>query len=397
MENANKLSSKKDNQTSYQEVVNTAFINNQLPQVETPTKLVLSKLPFIFFTLLVLVFLLVLAEIFPYKKMEDTKIQLKYIKIFPKPTLITQQPQQQKSKQWVLKKKINGGFQTIISFCRNCYGSYLEHWKEWIFYPEYENKNNRTNIQIKGYNLKTSESKIIYDLNQSINDFQGKGKGLPREVSDMQVINNTLFFSLGGYLTPGGVFWVDLPPSTKPQKLLDGPNAKITYWKNRYWIIRGEGDFCWGIRDYSLVDITSKKITHIARSNMGCIEGEELIDIDKRERMILAFHSRGSIHSDNNGIYQYVTGVSLLDPSVKEEIIAKQNMPSDITSIKYLEKSDQLLLLGKEKYLYDFSSKTIKKTEMVLPSPTPEHEIQNYIDDKIKKLNLPNEYEFVLE
>lgn len=109
MENANKLSSKKDNQTSCQEVVNTAFINNQLPQVETPTKLVLSKLPFIFFTLLVLVFLLVLAEIFPYKKMEDTKIQLKYIKIFPKPTLITQQPQQQKSKQWVLKKKINGG------------------------------------------------------------------------------------------------------------------------------------------------------------------------------------------------------------------------------------------------------------------------------------------------
>jgi hypothetical protein len=224
---------------------------------------------------------------------------------------------------------------------------------------------------------------------------------LPSEVSDIQVINNTLFFSLGGYLAPGGIFWVDLPATVKPQKLTDSSNAKITFWKNRYWIMSDVGDACWGVTDYSLVDLTTKKVSHIASSTSGCFEGEEYIDIDKVSRMILAFHTQdfgSETESDKDGIYQYVIAIPLSNSSIKEVVIAKQEMPADITSIIYLEGSNQLLLVGEEKYLYDFSSKTLLKTDVAVPTPIPLPEVINKtFEDKIKGLNLPPDYTFVQE
>jgi hypothetical protein len=359
---------------------------------------------------LAILLLSVLAEVFlyrnkAYKNIKDTKFQIKYAEVTPVPTEIIKH--QQKPKVWVLKKKIDGEKQTILYLCSEYRKICIEQWKDWIFYLGFEDDS----IQIKGYNLKTSESKIIYDVKQNANDYEGMmGKGLPREVSDMQVIDNTLFFSFGGYLAPGATFWVDLPPYVKPQKLAESRNPRIMYWKNRYWLIGGEGDACFRVVDFSLVDLASKKVTHVATSREGCVEGEEYIAIDKRDRMILAYHTPDNrfYEDDEIGVYQYVIAVPLSNPSVKEGVIAKQDMPAEINFIDYFEDSDQLFLIGKkEEYLYDFSSKIIKKSETPLP-PIPldsfrvEYETskdnrKKPIEDKIKELTLPPEYEIVLE
>ena len=65
-------------------------------------------------------------------------------------------------------------------------------------------------------------------------------------------------------------------------------------------------------------------------------------------------------HNDISN-YFYVSAISLDDPSVKEIIISKDDMPGSILGINYFEDQDKLLLLGKEFSYFDFSSGIVKK------------------------------------
>lgn len=314
----------------------------------------------------------------------------------PAPTAISN-PTQLVRKLWVLKRKMGDNSQAVLSLCGDCYSSYISQWGDWLFYPDFEN----SSIQIKSYNLKTGKGDTIYDVSQNTSDFKGRGKGLPSEISDMQIIDNTLFFSLGGYLAPGGIFWMDLPPSAKPQKLIDSSNARIKHWKDRYWIIGGEGDACWGFTNYSLLDLSSKKVSHIASSSSGCKDGEEYVDIDKRDRMILAFHTPdfGNPQNGPDGVYQYVTAVPLAKPSVKEVVITKQDMPKEITSVSYIADLDQLVLSGEENYLFDFLTNSLKRVEQppLIPEKVNPEIKEKSFTEKINEIKLPSDYEFVFE
>lgn len=312
----------------------------------------------------------------------------------PTPTSNSPRYQPPQVKNWYLEKKTSNGVETIINL-PELGNNQIVRWGDYIFYGS---GNYTSNVQVFSFNLKTDETKTIYDL-KSRNDFGIGSKD--RYISDMQVLNKTLFFSVGGYLMSGATFYVPLPPSNPPLKLADSANGKIVFMKNRYWIISGEGDSCWGTTHYSLLDLMTKQVTDVATSNVGCIEGEEYVDIDKRDRMILAFHTSdtGFSSKESNGIYQYVIAVPLSNPAIKEGVIAKQNMPSGITSVSYIQDKDQLILSGEENYLFDFSSQSLVKTS---ETPKPSHaaiplQPDKSFSDKVKELNLPSEYEFVLK
>lgn len=394
MENTDKLNTKEESSKPDQKVLDSVSINNQTPVEETPIKEVPSKKNYIVAGLSALVLLSVIVGVFLYKskttlQIKDTKIQTNN----SNPTATTPVNQQPyKVKNWLLKKQTKKGVETVLTLPD--VENQIVEWGNLLIYGSGDYS---SNVQIKSLNLKTGEKNIIYDQ-ASRNDFEGGGNN--RYVSDMQVLNNTLFFSIGGYLTSGATFWMTLPPIGQPQKLTDGANGKIQYWKDRYWLINGEGDACWGETSYSLIDLTTKKVTEIASSSPGCNEGEEYVDIDKRNRMIMAFHTADSGEGGyrGNGIYQYVVAIPLNNPSAKEGIIAKQDMPAGITSVVYLADTDQLLLVGKEKYMYDFSSKAITKTDITVPTSTTLTSTQNKkFRDKVKELTLPSEYEFILE
>lgn len=322
-------------------------------------------------------------------------------------------------KSLVLKKDVNGQSQVACSLCENCSIDYVEYlmeyveqWNNWLFYPVFA----EDDIQIKGYNLEADEMKTIYSLKENAADFQGRGRDLPTHISDMQIIDNTLFFSFGGYLARGATFLVDLTSVAKPRKIADAPNAKIVFWEDRYWIIGGEGDGCAGFTDYSLVDLAAKEASHVATLEVGCEGGEKYIGIDKKNRMIVAFCTwppppfGREEEGDEEEKCQYVIAIPLSNPSLEEGVIAKQEMPADISAIEYLEDSDQLLLVGKggEEYLYDFSSKLITKVDTPVPTPIPspgvyeklfENKINDTVEDRIKDLNLhlPSGYMLVWE
>lgn len=327
---------------------------------------------------------------FTLKKNSQTKTNV----ITPAPKSNNQRSQPDQTKKWYFEKKTSSGVETVFTL-PDLYNNQIVNWNNHLFYGSGDYT---SNVQVFSFNLKTGETKAIYDQ-ESRNDL-GQGRN-NRYVADMQVINNTLFFSVGGYLTSGATFYLSLPPTSQPQKLADSANGKIEFMKNHYWIISGEGDACWGVAHYSLLDLTSKRVTEIAGSTSGCFEGEEYVDIDKRDRMILAFHTAGTGEGgeDGNGVYQYVLAVPLSNPKTKEGIIAKQNMPSGITSISYLEDKDQLVLYGKESFVFDFASQTLTKTSAPSsPTQSPvQQSSEKTFSDKIKELNLPQEYEFVLK
>lgn len=299
------------------------------------------------------------------------------------------------STSWTLTKDTDGKPVTVLTFCGDeCFSNYLLQWNDWLFY-------NRS-TSIHGYNLTTGKSTVIYDISLHTSDFKGKA---PTGVSDMQVINNTLYFSLGGYLRSGGIFWLDLPftDNLLPHKLIDSANAKIIQWENRSWILGGSGDACWGMTNFSLVDLSTKTVSHIAKSTTGCIEGEEYVGIDKKNRMILAFHTPdregGTVEKGTKGVYQYILAVPLANPEASEGIVAKQDMPQEITAVKYSKDMDKLYLLGNENYSYDLVTQVMTKVDTVpdeFPTTFPQWKDQK-ISEVIKGISLPAGYHFVYE
>ncbi len=393
MENVEKPVAEIENQKHSQETSEPVSVGEHLQTIEPPIKKQFSKRIYILVALLVLVVMSAISGIYIYKnnlaqQAKETKIKTTNAN----PSIAPVNQQQYEPKSWLLKKQTKVGEETVITVPD--VENQIVHWGDLLIYGSGDYS---SNVQVFSYNLKTGDKKTIYDQ-ETRNDFESGRNN--RYVSDMQVLNNTLFFSIGGYMTSGATFWMTLPPTGQPQKLTGGSNGRIQYWKNRYWLMNGEGDACWGTTSYSLIDLSTKKLAEIASSTSGCIEGEEFVDIDKRDRMIMAFHTAGSGEGGEggNGVYQYVIAIPLANPTVKDGVIAKQDMPSDITSVVYLENSDQLLLMGKEKYLFDFSSKSITKTDMLIPTPTSAETTQNKtFKDKINELNLPSGYVFVLE
>lgn len=215
-------------------------------------------------------------------------------------------------------------------------------------------------IQIKVHNIDTGKTQIIFSSKESANQFKDMQK-LPDSLSDLQIINNTLYFSLGGYLRMGGTFWLKLPPSGSPRKIVDGRNGSILKLKDWYFIVFGEGDSCWSEKDFYLFDLPLKVAKEIVKSRSGCNEGEEYLGISDKGVMVLAYHARDTLGASPVGLYSYVTSFDILNPGNRKNVITREQMPSRVTLVLYSENKDQLLLIGDSLYIYNLASSGLKK------------------------------------
>lgn len=410
--------------------------NPALPPIEptpqpSPTK---NKKPLLITGLIITVVLLAFGATFLLLKSQKTQRNQEVS--IPTTPSVTQPPQVYRSKNLVLKRKTDQGWDTLYTFPESG-DQRIIRWNDMLFYG---NSGYGSKVELFSHDLQTGVTETVFE------------KETTRQyISDLQVIDKTLFFSIGGYLAGGATYWLNLPPSGTPKQLTESSNGKIEKMNNRYWIIGGEGDACWGVTNYSLIDLNTKIVTPVATSTSGCYEGEEYIDIDKRDRMLLSFHTPdfgGSDGKPDEGIYQYVIAVPLSNPKAKAGVISKQDMPVGITDIKYFENKDSLILSGKGLYVFDFETNKLSKilditdswfrskidswtnnsiclsklnndkTEVaeintdtkqlnenasncqIKPSPTPQsyQQTQDEGNQKlIKSLNLPSNYELVLE
>jgi len=310
------------------------------------------KLIKLFLILLVFVFLNLILDNFISIKIEQRVQKYEGMDTATEPDLITNPD----FRNLTLKKLNPQGEEKIFSIDKDL--PQPVQWKDFLFYPIESTNNDVSEVKLMSYNLVSGETKTIYQEKPQKETF----------FLDIKIINDTLYFSFGGYMQKNSVYYLNLPPSSAPIEIAKGRNQTIELIRNNYFIVGGDGDSCGGFHDYSFLDIKSKKVIPIFSGVSGCIEGEEYLGIDSKNRLLFSYHT--VMYSDDEEKYPYknLGYVSIFNPNIKGDILGKEKFSDGISFIGYSEKLDKLLLVLKSKFLiYNSASDSIEK-EIDIPN-----------------------------
>lgn len=290
-------------------------------------------------------------------------------------------------------RQIDGEERVLYEFSQSV-DPKVDLWKDNLITGKYEYAHP---VDVYIYNFATNEEKLLFHLEQS----DPKAVG---DLTQIKVIGDKLFVSIGGYLVIGATYMIDLNTGEQV-KIGDTRNANIVNFKNYFWLLEGEGDACWGFTKFWLLDPLTGKLTFIAQSNVGCQPGEQYIGIDNRERMLLANHTAfgsgyGNSSKNPDEMFTYIIAIPISNPKIKEGIIAVEEMPSDIKDVSFLQATDQILLLGQNKnYIYDLATRKFEEISNI-----PEYDDSKYSfmsekssspEEMFEGLDLPNDFKLV--
>lgn len=257
--------------------------------------------------------------------------------------------------QWFIKRKTPEGEKIVYEFDRNGL-NFITRWNDSLFYSYYFDKDlggdKGLQLTVYEYNLKTGKTTTLFTKTS-----------VDLTIVSLKVLDNTLFFSLGAYLTPGEMYWINLSQGRSVQQLMYANEKgygipQVEKIRNNYFFITSEGDACSSVADYSLLDMQTKELTPVAQTNRGCGGGIEYLGIDSQNRMLLAPHTGGSEIS--MGRYTNVFAKTLQPQQQKHEVIAMQAMPENISFIKYRTETNSLFLFGDTVYEYAISSQKLR-------------------------------------
>lgn len=268
-----------------------------------------------------------------------------------------------KNYRWALKETFDGAENDIFYFSDSHEYWNISRWNNYLFFGSTMNAYGflgtdlqENTVVVMSLNLDTGEYKTIY-----------KQEDTRLDISDLQVINDTLYFTTGAYLSKGNTYWVDLNDMSEPQTLLEGFNGRIEKRDDRYWLITGEGDACWGQGSFSILDIDTKKVTHVADTHYGCSEGEEDLGV-YNDKLLVSFHSvdmAGYAEDGEDGIYSYIEAIPLDNPENREVLLSKDDMPEGIRALKLSEDKNHLILFGSKIYILNLYSNELKEYSAV--------------------------------
>jgi hypothetical protein len=252
----------------------------------------------------------------------------------------------------------------------------IVRWEDYIIFGRgtYDEK-----TEIYYYDLSTNNKSLIYEKDLP------KG-GMEAILSYFDVLEGSLYFSIGGYIQDGTLFQMDLPYTNPPQKIINLPNSKIVEIDNRQFIVGGDGDGCGGYAEYALFDpITQTASPIITKEGMGCVEGNTTLGIYKNT-FITSYHKE---QPDGIGVFNHIyTNVKLtqLAPPYTEQIlISELEMPQSIFHVEYVEEQKKLYIIGEKIYEFYLNTNTLQE---LIPLPIDNDNFaQNAFCDGARKPN----------
>lgn len=254
---------------------------------------------------------------------------------------------QPKEKKITLVREKNGEAESLYS-TSSFYIKDLDQWQNILFFRDEESNPPR----LVRHDMSTGKTTTVFT--------QPEGKF----IGDPQILDDVLYFSVGEYLGEGATYRLPLPVRGQPQKFSDKTFSEIKKMRDTYWAINGFGDSCIGILNFSFFNPKTLTATEMFTSLVGCQSGEEVRGLTADHKMILATHT---IEADNakiprdSTLYTKVAVASLSNPTERVNVISEEQMPKNIYDLLYSEQHDQLLLLGPEIYLFDFSKNSLEK------------------------------------
>lgn len=213
------------------------------------------------------------------------------------------------------------------------------------------------------HDLKTGETEVVLE---KVNEYE-TGRS-PYYLMFINVIENELYFSFGAYLTARKMFYLS-SANSKPKQIkkndLSWGFSKIEEKSGYYIASGGEGDGCGGMGFYALFNPYTKTTLPKIESYFGCADGEEVLGFDNQKRAIVANHVRTENDQPANQVYTYIATIPLLNPSQKNILVNKEDMPRNISLISYSEEYSQLVLIGKEVYVFDLKNGRLNKVSEI--------------------------------
>ena len=256
--------------------------------------------------------------------------------------------EEQLSVYLILKRKTSAGDE-ILYMDEGVLNKKLVRWKNYIFYGS---KDYADKTQIFSHDMTNGKTTVIYE--------GGTEEGFDR-ISDIKVINNTLFFSVTGK-GKASTYWLDLPKEREPQEVVGSNGYVIEKIGKNYWILDGYGDGCGSYATYALLDVETKIAVPQVQTSSGCGGSDDdagkFVGIDKKNNMILSEHFFRESEGD---VYLNLISIPVSNPSAKTTILANNDMPPDINSVLFSDDQNKLLLTGKEFYIYDLEKYTLEK------------------------------------
>ncbi|MEN9327305.1 MAG: hypothetical protein RI947_113 [Candidatus Parcubacteria bacterium] len=263
---------------------------------------------------------------------------------------------------WMLKKIEGDSDKDLAALPTDSIKS-MVRWQDRLLYHDSKSRT------VRMINLTDGTNTLLFDAHDS--GIQSKASyGDPKPaILSLKVIDNSLVISVwvqGKYFTiDGATYAMRLDKENKMRKIADYPGYPKQI-RSRWFLVRTDGgDTCGGRETFATLDTDTATSTFIAETHMGCSKGEEFIGIDTMDRMIVAYDDGqtgpGGPFFDGLATYKYILAIHLSDPSVKDGLVAEQEMPKGITSIKYDEATNQLLMVGKSVYLFDLTSNVKEK------------------------------------
>lgn len=247
----------------------------------------------------------------------------------------------------LIRNNSNSDIQEIFKFDIN---SDIVRWRDKLLFTyNYGERLDDSNIlSVYFHDLKNGVTKTIFKRES---DFL--------IMSNLNIIGDTLYLSLGDFLRDGESYWIDLNTEDKSAYALWDKSGHISNIKGRYFFRHGTGDACWGKSSFALIDINSKKVTPLVDTAVGCIPGDEDLVITE-SKMILA--TRGNEDRNMLGdIYTSIYAIDLDNPSNKNTLLSYDQMPKNITYVKYFEHINSLIFLGNSVYQYNLSNNTLSQ------------------------------------
>ncbi len=239
--------------------------------------------------------------------------------------------------------------------------------------------------QLYAFNVKSGKEFVLH------NEFTSR-----LYIDGLYQIGDTLYFSTGGYLVNGEMYYIKMPFEQNKIGIVEGMSkggGSIKEIDGNYWIWNGDGDVCMAFGSLSLFDPNLKKSVLIAKYRNDCGTGNELVIAKDK---VLNLHSVGEGEYIGTSTYTHITLLDIHNPQIEVDLIGKNQMPSSIHEIVYDKQNNLLLLTGKEKYVFDIYNKTLVKKDFVKPKDLFKNQ-GSYMDNnisKLKEIKLPEGYRF---
>lgn len=236
--------------------------------------------------------------------------------------------------------------QKILSISKNLVFPVI--WRDYIFYQKSED--NGYTGHLMSYNFVTEKYNTLYSNTKN------------RNIGDIDVIYDTLYFSVHGFVSVEPSFYIDLTSSDlKPIKYSEGVFQQLDKYGDKYLISQGFGDGGHSFATYSLLDTISKKINKIADFSYSedSEDNTSYLGVDARNRLIFeSFFPL--INEELNPKIKSIYSVSMDNNHNKKTLFNFNITDNYIYSIMSSD-SNSLILMGDNLTILDLSTDKVSK------------------------------------